>query len=51
MPFVVRVEQPTVGADTRIRFKQIALDGDVPAEAFEQVPLPGMQEEDASCDP
>jgi hypothetical protein len=51
MPFLVRVEQPAAGADTLIRFKQIALDGDVPPEAFEQVPLPGMQEEVASCDP
>jgi len=50
MPFLVRVEQPKIGADTLIRFKQINLEATVPQDAFMQVPLPGMQQEDANCD-
>lgn len=50
MPFLVRVEQPKIGADTLIRFKQMNLEATVPPEAFMQVPLPGMQQEDANCD-
>jgi outer membrane lipoprotein-sorting protein len=50
MPFEVRVEQPRAGTDTLIRFKEIALNAQIPPEAFVQVPLPGMQEEVASCD-
>jgi outer membrane lipoprotein-sorting protein len=50
MPFEVRVEQPRTGTDTLIRFKQIALNAQVPEQAFVQTPLPGMQEEEASCD-
>jgi len=50
MPFEVRVEQPRAGTDTLIRFKEIALNAAIPPEAFGQVPLPGMQEEVASCD-
>jgi hypothetical protein len=50
MPFEVRVEQPRAGTDTLIRFKEIALNVAIPPEAFAQAPLPGMQEEVASCD-
>jgi outer membrane lipoprotein-sorting protein len=50
MPFEVRVEQPRAGTDTLIRFKDIALNAQIPPEAFAQAPLPGMQEEVASCD-
>jgi hypothetical protein len=50
MPFSVRVEQPQAGSDTLIRFKQIELDAQPPPAAFVQVPLPGMQQEVASCD-
>ena len=42
MPFEVRVEQPQPASDTLIRFKQIALNVDVPAEAFAQEAPPGM---------
>jgi len=50
MPFLVHVTQPALGRDTQIRFKQIELDAEVPAGAFAQEPLPGMQQEEASCD-
>ena len=50
VPFEVRVEQPTSGRDTLIRFKDIALDPAVPAEVFVQVPLGGMTVEDSPCD-
>jgi hypothetical protein len=50
MPFEVRVEQPRAGTDTLIRFKEIALNAQVPPEAFAQTPLAGMQEEVASCE-
>jgi outer membrane lipoprotein-sorting protein len=50
MPFEVRVEQPRAGTDTLIRFKEIALNVQIPAEAFTQVPLPGMEQEEASCE-
>lgn len=50
MPFEVHVEQPFVGTDTLIRFKQIALNVEVPEGAFEQQPLPGMEQEEASCE-
>ena len=50
MPFLVRVEQPKIGADTLIRFKQMNLEATVPQDAFMQVPLPGMHQEDANCD-
>jgi hypothetical protein len=49
-PFTVRVEMPVEGSDTLIRFKEIALDVQVPKEAFVQTQLPGMQPEVASCD-
>ncbi len=50
MPFEVRVEQPQADRDTLIRFKQIALDVEVPEGAFVQEPLPGMRQEEADCD-
>src|SRR5262249_21381322 len=50
MPFEVRVEQPRAGTDTLIRFKEITLNAEVPASAFAQEPMPGMQQEEASCD-
>jgi hypothetical protein len=50
MPFEVRVEQPQNGGDTLIRFKDIALNVDVPADAFQQEPPPGTTQEEASCD-
>jgi hypothetical protein len=50
MPFEVRVEQPRAGSDTLIRFKEIALNVNIPPEAFTQAPLPGMQQEEAICE-
>jgi hypothetical protein len=50
MPFKVRVEQPSAGRDTQIRFKEIALDPSVPASAFQQQPRAGMEIEEASCE-
>jgi outer membrane lipoprotein-sorting protein len=50
MPFEVRVEQPRAGTDTLIRFKEIALNAQIPPAAFVQAPLPGMEQETASCD-
>lgn len=50
VPFVVRVEQPEVGRDTLIRFKDIALDPAVSEAVFHQVPSPGMQVEVAPCE-
>lgn len=50
VPFEVRVEQPSAGIDTLIRFKQIALNAEIPAEAFTQTPLPGMTQEVAGCE-
>jgi len=50
MPFYVRVEQPSAGRDTVIRFKDIALDPKIPAGVFVQMPKPGLTLEEASCD-
>jgi hypothetical protein len=50
MPFEVRVEQPRAAIDTLIRFKEVALNAEIPATAFTQAPLPGMTEEVADCD-
>jgi Outer membrane lipoprotein-sorting protein len=50
MPYEVRIEQPNAGNDTQIKFKQIALNVDIPDEAFVQTALPGMTEEVLSCD-
>jgi outer membrane lipoprotein-sorting protein len=50
VPFEVRVEQPRAGTDTLIKFKDIALNAAVPPEAFTQAPLPGMQQEAATCE-
>jgi len=50
MPFLVRVEQPSEGRDTLIRFKEITLEPSVPGSAFVQVPPPGLAIEEASCE-
>lgn len=50
VPFEVRVEQPRGEIDTLIRFKEIALNVEIPPEAFIQAPLPGMEQEIADCD-
>jgi hypothetical protein len=50
MPFQVHVEQPHAGTDTLIRFKEITLNAEVPPNAFAQEPIPGMEQEEATCD-
>ncbi|MDH5673970.1 MAG: DUF4292 domain-containing protein [Myxococcales bacterium] len=50
MPFEVQIEQPGRGSDTLIRFKEVALDADVPDAAFTQQAAPGMVVEEAACD-
>lgn len=50
MPFEVHIEQPQLDRDTLIRFKQINLNADVPADAFRQTPRPGLPVEVAHCD-
>lgn len=50
VPYQVRVEDPGSGQDTLIKFKQIALNPTIPAQAFSQTPPAGIQEEEASCD-
>jgi hypothetical protein len=51
MPFEVRIEQPQLGRDTLIRFKQISMNVDLPADAFMQTARAGQSAEEASCDP
>ena len=50
VPFVVRVEQPQVGRDTLIRFKDIALDPSVSEAVFHQLPSAGMRVEVSACE-
>ncbi len=50
MPYEVRVEQPSAGNDTLIKFKEIALNVEIQDDAFIQAALPGMTEEILSCD-
>jgi hypothetical protein len=51
MPFEVRIEQPQLDRDTLIRFKQISMNVDLPADAFLQTARAGQSAEEASCDP
>lgn len=48
-PTNIRFVDRVHGADTQVRVKSIALDPDVPREAFQQVPTPGMAVEVAPC--
>jgi hypothetical protein len=50
LPFDVRVVQPSTGSDTRIRFKEIDVNPEIPGAAFVQTPPPGMPVEQLSCD-
>lgn len=50
VPYRVHVEDPGAGQDTLIRFKQIALNPSIPAQAFSQTPPAGILEEEATCD-
>jgi hypothetical protein len=50
VPMRVHIEQPSHNADTLVHFKSIAANPNIPAEAFTQTALPGMQEEEATCD-
>jgi hypothetical protein len=49
MAYRVRVEQPTEGNDTLIRFKELRLDPAIPEGAFTQQPRAGMRLEPSSC--
>ena len=48
-PTNVRFVDDLHGADTQVRVKSISLNPDVPEEAFQQTPSPGMSVELATC--
>lgn len=50
MPYEVRFEHPREEADTTVRFEDIDLNVEVPAEAFAQSPRPGLPAEEVLCD-
>jgi hypothetical protein len=50
LPYVVHIVQETAGTETRIRFKDVAIDVELPGDAFVQAPLPGMVVEEGLCD-
>jgi hypothetical protein len=50
LPYVVHVTQATAGTETRIRFKEVSVDTELPGDAFVQAPAPGMVIEEASCE-
>ncbi len=50
LPYVVHIVQETAGTETRVRFKEVSIDLELPGDAFAQVPLPGMVTEEALCD-
>ncbi|MCA9604122.1 MAG: DUF4292 domain-containing protein [Myxococcales bacterium] len=50
MPFTVRFEDPRRGADTRVRFEDVDLNVEVPADAFTQEPRPGLTMRHVGCD-
>jgi len=49
MPFTVRFEDPSTGADTRVRFSQIDLNVEVPSGAFTQRLRPGLSARRVGC--
>lgn len=49
LPFSVDVVQETAGTETRIRFKEVTVDTELPGDAFTQMPAPGMTIEEAVC--
>lgn len=49
LPYAVDVVQETAGTETRIRFKDVAVDTELPGDAFVQLPSPGMTIEEAPC--
>ncbi len=51
LPFVVQFEDERNGADTLVRFREIALNVRPPEGAFEQSPSPGLVPEFVACDP
>ena len=51
LPFVVHFEDERHGADTLVRFREIALNVAVPSGAFQQSAPPGMVSEYVACDP
>jgi hypothetical protein len=50
MPFEVRFEHPRENADTTVKFEDVDLNVEVPAEAFQQTPRPGLPVEEVPCD-
>jgi hypothetical protein len=51
LPFVVHFEDERHGADTLVRFREIALNVTVPEGAFSQTPAPGLVREYVACEP
>jgi hypothetical protein len=49
MPFQIRFEHPAENADTTVRFQEIDLNVEVPSDAFQQGPRPGIAVEEVSC--
>jgi outer membrane lipoprotein-sorting protein len=49
LPYSVDVVQKTAGTETRIRFKEVTVDTELPGDAFTQMPAPGMTIEEAVC--
>jgi len=49
LPYSVDVAQETADTETRIRFKEVSVDTELPGDAFIQVPAPGMTVEEAIC--
>ncbi len=50
MPFRVHFEHPREDADTLVRFQEIDMNVEVPGEAFQQSPRPGIGVEEVACE-
>ena len=50
MPYEIRFEHPRENADTTVKFEQIDLNVEVPDDAFQQEPRPGLPVEHVPCD-
>lgn len=50
MPYEIRFEHPRENADTTVRYEDIDLNVEVPADAFGQSPRPGLPVERVLCD-
>jgi len=49
LPFSVDITQDIADSETRIRFKDVVVDTELPGDAFIQMPAPGMTIEEATC--